>query len=123
MIFETFKEWERVRGFLLPALEYCGGTHNEDDVIVGILQGQYRIWAWDKSAHLTETKQFPRLKVCNIFLAGGDKTELLEKEAIIAKWARSQGCERMHMGGRIGWEKVLPEIGYQKIGILMMKDI
>lgn len=123
MIWELMEEWGKAREYLLPALEYCGGTHSEDDIICGLIQGQYKLWLWEKSAHLTEFRQYPRMKALNIFLVGGDMEELFAHEPKICAFALKNGATRITNGGRVGWERALIPLGYQKLGIVMAKDI
>ncbi len=105
----------------MPALEYTNGTHTEDDVIIMILAGKLKLWEGQRSAMLTEFSQFPRMKVLNVFIGGGDLDELREMEKQLVAHARENGCTRITGCGRLGWTKSLP--GYEPGGYFMRKDI
>lgn len=114
-------EWEAARDWLLPTLEHCHGTHNEDDVIARVITGEYKLWRFEKCAVVTMFIQYPRLKALNVFMAGGDLEDLKTKQPEIERWAREQGCTRIVSGGREGWIRAFPD--YSKHGALYYKDL
>lgn len=104
MIFEQMEEWRKCREALLPAIEMTDGTHTEDDVIAGLLGGQYRLWVNGSSGIITEFVKFPRMKCLNVFLAGGDLAELEPLRPAIEKFALLNGCTRLTaLFARKGW--------------------
>lgn len=102
-------QWIRCRAWILKALEYAGGFHNEWDVLSGLLLGHYQLWPGGKSALVTEIKIAPRKKYLHYWLAGGDLDEILEMEKSITAWAKSLGCTAVSLSGRKGWTKALPD--------------
>lgn len=116
-----YEMWGKCRQYLLPAIEYTHGTHNEDDIIIMVLAGKLKLWEGARSAMLTEFCQFPRMKTLNVFIGGGDLEELQEMEKQLVPFARENGCARITGCGRLGWTKSLP--GYEKGGFFMHKDI
>ena len=121
MIYELWKDWHECRDWLLPALEHSHGSHNEDDVLVRIASGEYKLWRFEKCAVVTMFIQYPRFKALNIFIAGGDLEDLKSRQCEIERWASSQGCARVYSGGREGWGRVFPE--YAKLGVVYYKDL
>lgn len=121
MIYERFKDWDECRGWLLPALEHCHGSHNEDDVLVRIASGEYKLWRFEKCAVVTFFIQQPRFKAMNVFIAGGDLEDLKAQQPMMERWAVSQGCQRITSGGREGWARVFPE--YEKLGVVYYKEL
>ena len=104
MIWEIMQEWAKCRDAMLPAIAMTDGTHIEDDVIAGLLGGQYKLWVAGASGIVTEFIKFPRVKCLNVFLAGGDLTELAPLRGAIERHAMANGCTRMTaLFARPGW--------------------
>jgi hypothetical protein len=121
MIYDLFKDWDGCRHIMLPAIERTNGTHTEDDVLIGLMKGQLKLWRSQNSAVVTEFIEYPRMKVLGFFLIGGDLDELLnELEPTICAFAAANGCKRVQGGGRKGWERVL---NYEYGGTHMYKDL
>ena len=118
-----FENWSRCREYLLPAIEMTKGTHDEDDILRGLMCGDYLLWALKNSAIVTEFIEYKsaKKKTLHFFLVGGDLDELLEVEPKICEWGKAQGCTRVSWAGRKGWEKVMP--GYEFGALYMYKDI
>jgi hypothetical protein len=122
MIFETVQEWAQCRDALLPAIAMTHGTHTEDDVLGAILTGSMKLWRKGKSGLVTEFCQFPRMKVINVFLAGGDLEDVMSLQADIENYGRKNGCQRATMlAARDGWLRTID--GGQKAGVYMTKDL
>lgn len=102
-------EWLRCREWIIPALEYAGGTHTEEDVLGAVLGNRAHLWPGKNSAIVTEIETYPRVKVINFWLVGGDLEEVKEMQGPILKWAKKIGCSRAAACGRRGWERVLDE--------------
>ena len=71
-------ELERCRPWIEAALEYSGGTHNFEDVAKGILEGNMQLWPTPRGCIVTEIVVYPRKKVLNVFLGGGELDQLLD---------------------------------------------
>lgn len=122
MIFETVQEWAQCREALLPAIEMTQGTHTEDDVLSAILMGNMKLWRRNRSGLVTEFSQFPRMKVINVFLAGGDLEDILPLQAEVENYGRKNGCQRATMlAARDGWLRTIN--GGVKAGVYMHKDL
>ena len=93
MIFETVQEWAQCREALLPAIEMTQGTHTEDDVLSAILMGNMKLWRRNRSGLVTEFSQFPRMKVINVFLAGGDLEDIMPLQAEVENYGRKNGTQ------------------------------
>lgn len=95
MIYETVKEWEACREAMLKAIEETHGTHTEDDVLAQIITGKLKLWRNGKSGVVTEVLEYPRMKVLNAFLTGGDLIrEILPLRSELEAYGRAQGCKR-----------------------------
>lgn len=107
------QEAEKARPFIEAALEYSGGTHTFGDVVGALVSGEMQLWATDAAAVVTELQMFPQYRACNFFLAGGDMNQLAHFQRVIGEWAKAQGCQRLTITGRRGWERTfLKDEGY-----------
>jgi hypothetical protein len=107
------QEAEKARPFIEAALEYSGGTHTFGDVVGALVSGEMQLWATDTAAVVTELQMFPQYRACNFFLAGGDMNQLAHFQRVIGEWAKAQGCQRLTITGRRGWERTfLKDEGY-----------
>lgn len=119
-----FEDWTAARKLLLPAMAHFHGFYEENDVIAGILAGQYRLWLWPDLAVVTDIFQTPRMKALRYFLIGGEMLKQWEeREAEIADYAQSIGCTRLMGGGRREWNAFAPKAGYTFDSVTYFKDL
>lgn len=117
------EEFNRCRPHIEAALEYSGGTHDIIDIYEGIYKGTMQLWPAEKSCLVTEIIVYPKKKVLNIFLGGGDLTEILDMHDDVINWAKAQGCEALNMTGRFGWKKPLAAHGWEPMHSSYVKEI
>lgn len=123
MIFEIVQEWAKCRDALLPAIAMTDGTHTEDDVITALITGQMKLWRNGSSACVTEFCQYPRMKVINVFIAGGDLKEIAPLQEQIENYGRKNGCQRASLlAVREGWTRVLGD-NVKRGGVYAYKDL
>lgn len=103
---------EDYRKHIEPALAYSGGTHDWQDIVEGVASSKMQLWCNEDAAAITELVCYPRKKVLNVFLAGGDMTQLLEMLESAKAWAKLEGCDGIMMSGRRGWLRVLKDHGW-----------
>ena len=85
-------------------------THTLQSVLDAFDTNRAQAWCGDRSTIVTEILDFPLMRVCRIWLAGGDMAELTtEMLPQVEAWAKANGCTRMEIVGRKGWKRVLPE--------------
>ena len=101
--------------FIETALVECGGTHTLEDVLQGLLDGQYQLWTGVGCACVTEVVKYPRKTALVFWLAGGDLHELMTMiEPQARSWGERQGCD-LFLGfamDRPGWSRALSKHGY-----------
>ena len=114
---------EANRKYIEAALEYSGGTHAFDDVVEGINKGVMQLWPAKNSAAVTEIVQYARKRVLNVFLAGGDLSEIVGGLDAATEWAKAQGCESITLYGRKGWERVLDSHGFHPVMVVLERKI
>ena len=116
-------EFERCKKHIEAALEYSGGTHDIIDIYEGLYKGTMQLWPAKDSCLVTEIIKYPKKKVLNIFLGGGDLTEILSMHDDVISWAKQQGCTALNMTGRFGWKKPLAKHGWQPMHTSYVKEI
>jgi len=112
--------WARCSKYIEDALEYAGGSHTLQDVMLAVAEGKAQFFPLDKSAIVTEIVDYPQKAMCRIWLAGGDLDELIDAEAAIAAWAKTLGCSGMEIIGRRGWSRKLES--YRQSAVVLMRD-
>lgn len=111
--------WDRCRGWLLPAL--TDGT--EADLLADLAKGRAQLWEGRTAAFVTQCIHEPAGPTLHAWLAGGELRELLAMIPGIEAWGRTQGCERATVTGRPGWRRVLSKFGYRQIGDELVKGL
>ncbi|REJ67655.1 MAG: hypothetical protein DWQ28_06665 [Proteobacteria bacterium] len=114
-------QWARCSKYIEDALQYAGGTHTIQDVMVAVSEGKAQFFPLDKSAIVTEIVDYPQKSVCRIWLAGGDLDELKDAEVAIAVWAKTHGCDGMEIIGRRGWSRTLSN--YRQNSVVLTREI
>jgi len=116
-------ELERCRPWIEAALEYSGGTHDFDDVVKGIIDGTMQLWPSPRGCIVTEIVVYPKKKVLNVFLGGGELDQLLDMHNDVTDWAKSYNCEALTITGRFGWKKPLKAHGWEPLHASFQKEI
>ena len=112
--------WDRAAPLLQRAVDRQD-THALADVKVEVEAGRAQLWCGMDSALVTEVAIYPRRKVCRIWLAAGDMTELVHAMLPdVEAWAAEKGCDGMEVIGRHGWARVLPE--YRQPHTILTKE-
>lgn len=117
--------WVRFEDVLMPAIDRAGGTHHPRDVLDGLMSGDYQLWTYGDSAVVTEIYEYPRKKVCHIFLAGGNMQDIRELHVMIEEWAKEKGCSSLSLAGRKGWARsfLTSDQDWSIDLVLMSKDL
>lgn len=122
MIFDIIQEWARCREAMLAAIAETKGTHTEDDILTGLVAGSYKLWRKGASGIVTDFSIYPRMKVINVFLAGGSLADILALQTEIENYGRKMGCHRAtFLAVRDGWQRTVS--GIQKLGLCLYKDL
>ncbi len=106
-------EISRCRKWIEAALEYSGGTHDFEDIVAGLHRGVLQLWPTPKGCIVTEIVVYPKKKVLNVFLGGGELEQILDMHSDVIAWAKAQGCAALTMTGRFGWKKPLKAHGWK----------
>lgn len=116
--------WEQSAPLLDAALAQGGRTHALEDVRALVLEGRAQFWAAPGSACVTVLEDDPRERRLLVWLAGGALRELVDKVLPrMEAWGRTQGCRRLLLIGRPGWERALKPNGYAPLARVIAKDL
>ncbi len=105
-------EWERLSPLIQQALDRDGNTHSLEDLKKLVLSGKAQFWPTKNSVGISEILSTPKCRTLSVWLAAGKMDEVLELAEAAAKFGKSQGCQKMRVSGRKGWERVMRYIGY-----------
>lgn len=111
-------EWNACRQWLVPALVDI----TEDDLLNEMLLNRAQLWRGDAGAIVTQLLAEPEPHVC-LWIAGGEKTDVLSLGAGIAAWARAQGAAAARVCGRQGWARALKAYGFEPDGEQLRKAL
>jgi hypothetical protein len=113
-----------VAAWLDAALAHAGRTHRLEDVRALVEAGEAQLWASEHAAMVTVIEEDPLERRLLIWLAGGDLDDLVRSLRPQAEdWARRQGCRRVVVIGRAGWERALAPEGYAPLARIIAKDL
>jgi hypothetical protein len=121
--------WARARPFLEEALLHCGGTHELEDVVKAIGEGRLQLWLGERSAGVSEILTYPRKRVLNLFLAGGNLEEMKALRPGLEAFARGHACDGVMFSGRLtaaarrasGWSRAWQ--GYAPTHLTFCKEL
>jgi hypothetical protein len=117
--------WPHVKDKIRAAVERTG-LSSFADIESDVLAGMQLVWiAWDgKEILAAATTQLvkPLDKVCVLTACSGyDRAQWLPLFEQIEKYAEAEGCMKMRIFGRPGWERVLD--GYRREYVILEKRL
>src|SRR5262245_55054014 len=100
-----------------------GGLHDAADVLHELQTDNTKFWRASPNSFLVgEIVTYPRRRILNYWLAGGDLKEVLAFSEEYKPLARAAGCDAVFLTGRPGWERVLAA-KYRRVGVIMKQDV
>jgi hypothetical protein len=114
-------EWERCAPWLQDALDAAGNWFALEDVKKVVLEGKAYFYPGMKAALVTEVRIYPRKRIYNCWLAGGDLEEI--KKAFvptIRMQAKKLQCDLITVQGRPGWKKVF---NLKQRGVVLFEEV
>lgn len=112
---------QRIREMLARAEPYNQGEYTIDDVICGLEEQDYQMWAEIdgeriKSIAVLNLIIFPRKKVMNIMIVVSDDMSTGKAQFIkmMKEYAAINDCDSLRLTGRKGWQRELQEFGFHE---------
>ena len=105
-------EWERLSPLIQQALDRDGNTHSLEDIKKLVLKGDAQFWPAKNSVGVTEMVSTPDCMILNGWLAAGKMDEVLELTKQAATFGKANGCKKMRVSGRKGWERVMKNMDF-----------
>ena len=88
-----------------------------------IESGQLQLWPAPRGCLVTEIVTYPRKRIFNVFLAGGEFDQLIDMHNDMKRWAIAQGCTVATLHGRRGWTRALIVTGWRETLTTMERDL
>lgn len=113
------KVWAGVEPLIDAAIKRWLPLMDTDDVLKSLHKDIMQLWiAYDDEkkklygAVVTEILPYPKAKMCNVFLLGGNDIRLWKDEmgAAIEDFAKKENCAFLQAMGREGWHKLFPDM-------------
>lgn len=87
------------------ALAETGDTHDLEDIVALIKDGMMQSFLAGESWCVTEIIDYPKKRVCQIFLYVGTLADLPAIRAQVEAFAIHEGCNFIRAQGRDGWTR------------------
>ena len=124
------KVWPLAEKLVDAACKEHGG-YDATDILEFLKGGHMQLWmAIDGEDNkvicvcVTEIRQYPNFKVCDLRITTGEQYErwfgYMDQ---ICKWAKSEGCKKMEVFARPGWERILKSRGFSKTHVQLEKEL
>ena len=115
-------ELERCRPWIEAALSHGGGTHDFEHIAEGIYRGTMQLWPAPKGCLVTEIVVYPKKKVLNVFLGGGELEQLADMHSDVIQFAKAHGCTAASISGRKGWQRAFAKYGWTPLSVNLVKE-
>lgn len=118
--------WPRIAPYLEQANAYGGRKFAPHDWLVRLLAEICDLFVSPNlgSAALCEAQEYPRRRVYNIILFGGEGGhDWSTYQQVFEAAAIAKGCSCIEVYGRPGWRKLLGEHGYQLAHYVWRKEL
>lgn len=100
------------------------GSHTPSDVEEAISLGLMQHWESGETVVVTEVKDYPQFRSCEVFMVAGDLDTAWDiEDRQIIPWAKDRGCTRMVGKGRKGWFRSARNHGYGVELVTAVKEI
>lgn len=124
------RQWKLMLQFLRPAIERSNGRWTPEDVFRELAAGTMQCWVLIEGPLLygvgvTSIRVYPGLKSLECMWLGGVDSHLWMQllDETVSRWAISEGCTRMEIAGRKGWERMGAAIGFRPSYVFFEKEL
>jgi hypothetical protein len=123
------KVWPLAKELVQKACQTNGGF-NAEHILEFLKEGTMQLWmAIDENNKVicccvTEIRQYPNFKVCDLRITTGEQFERwVDYMDNICEWAKSNGCKKMEVFARPGWERILKHKGFKKTHVQIEREL
>jgi len=116
------QDLSRCKEWIEAALQHSGGTHDFWDIVEGVYEKRMQLWAAERGCLVTEIVHFPKKKVLNVFLGGGELEQLADMHTNVIAWGKEQGCTGASICGRAGWVRAFKKYGWKQKYTVITKE-
>ena len=127
--FEVENIWPLAKDLVQLACD-TNGAFNADDIKDLCKQGAMQLWLVVSDSDtvlatvVTEIRRYSNYKVCDARIVTGKQMNLwVHHVDDLEAWARKEGCIKMELFARPGWEKVMKPKGYVKTHVQIEKEL
>ena len=106
-------EFERLEPHIISALKHQD-RYNLSDIKEKIGQGVFHIWPGKDAFYISSFGEFPKYRILNLFLCGGNYEELEEMLKSIEQFAKQWEYKYLYGGGRKGWLRKIKHLGFEQ---------
>lgn len=115
---------KRFRLDIEKALCYSSDAYSFDNIVDGVLRGNYHFYPLKNSCVITELVNYPNYKVYHGFIAAGNLEEIREFVHTIGNAnAKQLGCKYMTLAGRHGWTREFGRDGWKHTLSTMQREV
>lgn len=124
--------WFKVLPHLLRGKEHWEHLYDVEDIHRDLILGRQQLWVMVEKtekrvlyAMLTQLDDFPKCRVLRILYLGGEDLHprMIKEMARLERWALEHGATMVDFLGRKGWQKLVSNLGYEPVGIVMRKEL
>jgi hypothetical protein len=95
-------EFDRIWPLLERSFELFP-THDKEDVWEVLVSSRGHLWCGPNSAVITRIAIYPKIKVLEVWVAGGKLSEITRMIPLMRENAKLLGCQMAVGRGRMGW--------------------
>ena len=120
-------QWDKMLPLVEKGVERNQGEYDSGDVRVKLGRGEWFAWLVYKESELvcvavSGEVEFPKYKIHQIICVGGkDMKSWLPLIEEIADFAKQNGCRKLTSYGRVGWDRILCNYGFNETYRVMEK--
>jgi hypothetical protein len=116
---------------MLDALPHTWIDMTKDSIVSRVFNGSLQVWVMGERGIqmilFTQIAVFPRGSALQIIWCAGEGLDYEKAgpgvEAALEFFAKTQGCKRIDVIGRPGWEKVLASWGFRRTEIVLSRPV
>jgi hypothetical protein len=121
--------WDAIQPLMQSFYERAEGRYEPEDIRELLKNNSFTLWAVVhnrelKSIVMNSIVQYPRLKELQIFMCAGDGyKDWVGLVETIAQYGRDMGCTKITALTRLGWDKILSNLGFKKTHIYLERNL